>query len=223
MVTSAAYLALLGVLAFERLRELRRSTKNARRLRARGAVEVGRGHYPAMVGLHALLFPACAAERIARGRSAGPLVTLASLAGLALAHRLRYAAVRALGDRWTTRILVLPGAPRIRNGPYRHLRHPNYLAVAIEVVCIPLAGGCWWSAGLFSLANALLLTVRIFTEERALLEAGSQLGAPAAGGREHGWGSERSKRGTHPSAGPTEGQGSVASGPRRRTGGPEAL
>jgi methyltransferase len=168
MVSRGAYLALLGLLAAERVRELRRSRANERRLRARGAVEHGGGHYPAMVALHALLFPACAVERLWRRRGARPAISLAALVGLLGAHALRRSAVRALGDRWTTRVLVLPGVPLVHHGPYRHLRHPNYLAVAVEVACIPLVGGCWLAAATFSLADALLLAVRIGVEERAL-------------------------------------------------------
>jgi methyltransferase len=170
MVSGAAYLGLLGLLAGERVRELRRSRANERRLRARGAVEHGRGHYPVMVALHALLFPACAVERLWRGRGARPALSIAALLGLMGARALRRSAVRALGDRWTTRVLVLPGAPLVHHGPYRHLRHPNYLAVAVEVACIPLIGGCRLAAIAFSLADALLLAVRIGVEERALGE-----------------------------------------------------
>jgi methyltransferase len=95
-------------------------------------------------------------------------MTFVAASGLLGAHVLRRAATRALGNRWTSRILVLPGAPLVHNGPYRYLRHPNYLAVAIEVACIPLLGGCFASAALFSAANAWLLAVRIDAEERAL-------------------------------------------------------
>jgi methyltransferase len=168
MVSTRGYLALLGVLALERLRELGRSRRNARRLLERGAVESGRGHYPAMVALHALLFPSCIAERLLRRPRPSRARTVLALAGLAGAHLLRRWVVRSLGDRWTTRVLVLPGAPLVTRGPYRWLRHPNYVAVATEMACIPLAGGCSISALGFSLANALVLSVRIRVEERAL-------------------------------------------------------
>ena len=167
-MTTRVYLALLALLAFERLRELRRSRRNTRRLLAEGAVEYGRRHYPIMVALHSLLFVACIAERLIRQPVTPPLVSGAALLGLAGAHALRRAAVRALGGRWTTRVIVLPRAPLVSRGPYRYLRHPNYLAVAVEVACIPLAGGCVVTAVLFSAANALLLRARIAVEERAL-------------------------------------------------------
>ena len=79
--------------------------------------------------------------------------------------------MRALGERWTTRVLVLPGRPRVRDGAYRWLRHPNYVAVVIEFVAAPLMFGAWRTALAFSLANLLALRVRIRCEERALARA----------------------------------------------------
>jgi len=168
MVTTPVYFALLGAFALERLRELGRSRRNAANLRARGAVERGRRHYPAMVAMHALLFVCCVAERLMLRRQAPAPVAYAALIGLGGAYALRRSAVRALGDRWTTRILVLPDAPLVTGGPYRHLRHPNYVAVAIEVAAVPLAGGCVLTAVAFSAINALVLAIRIRAEERAL-------------------------------------------------------
>jgi methyltransferase len=86
------------------------------------------------------------------------------------AQALRAAAIRALGERWTVRVLVLPGAPLVRSGPYRLLRHPNYLAVGLEFVAAPLLFGAWRTALAFSLANLALLAVRIRCEERALAD-----------------------------------------------------
>jgi methyltransferase len=76
--------------------------------------------------------------------------------------------VIALGDRWNTRVIVTPGAPLVTRGPYRWMRHPNYLAVVIEIAAVPMIRGCWMTAVTFSIANALMLSVRIPIEERAL-------------------------------------------------------
>ena len=162
-----AYLAFLALLAGERLLELARSSRHARALLARGGVEVGRGHYLPMVLLHAAFFAACAAEALAR-RAPPSAWALLALAGALLAQALRFWAIATLGERWVTRVIVLPGAAPVTGGPYRWVKHPNYLAVALELLCVPLAYGGWRTALVFSIANAALLTVRIRAEERAL-------------------------------------------------------
>jgi len=166
MVT--AYLALLGLVGLERVAELLVSSRNARIARGRGAVEVGAQHFGPMAALHALFLPACAAEVLLLGRAfPGPL-GWAALGAVALAQGLRWWAVASLGWRWSVRIIVIPGAPPMTSGPYRFARHPNYVAVAVEMLCLPLAHGAWIAAAAFSLANAAVLAVRIRAEERAL-------------------------------------------------------
>lgn len=162
-----AYLGLLALFAAERGAELVLSLRNARRALGRGAVEAGRGHYPAMVAVHGLFLAACAAEALAWPRPPPPVALLA-VGGALAAQALRWWAVATLGDRWNTRILVVPGAAPATGGPYRFLRHPNYLAVSLEMACLPLAWGSWRTALLFSAANAVLLAVRIPAEEAAL-------------------------------------------------------
>lgn len=166
-VALRAYLAFLAALALERLAELLRSRRNAARLVAQGAVEAGRGHYPAMVIFHAAFLASCAGEAWAFPRPPGIAAWLAVLVALA-AQGLRWSAIAALGGRWTTRVLVLPESAPVTAGPYRWLRHPNYLAVVLELAAVPLAYGSWRTALAFSLGNALLLAVRIRAEERAL-------------------------------------------------------
>ena len=158
---------LLAVVA-ERAVELGVSGRNARRLLARGAVEAGRGHYPAMVAFHAALLLACAAEPALLPGRWPPAAAWGAAAAVLLAQGLRWWVVASLGGRWTTRVLVLPGAPPVRSGPYRWLRHPNYLAVAVEVLALPLATGAWRTALAATALDALLLRVRIRAEERAL-------------------------------------------------------
>ena len=169
------------VLAAQRLSELILSARNARRLIARGAREHGRAHFPLIVALHALFPLALVGEVLVNGARPGPLAPL--WLGLWLAAQaLRYAAMRALGERWNVRVLVLPGAPLERRGPYRWLRHPNYVAVAIEFLAAPLLFGAWRTALMFSVANLAVLRVRIRCEDRALAGADGGAGRPQSNG-----------------------------------------
>jgi methyltransferase len=158
----------LVLLVAERLVELVLSTRNARRILAAGGIEAGRGHYRAMVLFHAAFLAACAVEPLLWPRAWPPAVSLAALLLALLAMALRWWAVASLGGRWSTRIVVLPGAAPVVGGPYRHLRHPNYLAVVVELLAVPLLGGAVVTAVVATVGNALLLAVRIPAEERAL-------------------------------------------------------
>lgn len=159
-------LELAGFMAAQRVLELLLSAANARRLRAMGAVEAGREHYRWIVGLHAAFLLSLATEGAA---SRPPAAWPWALALFALAQALRYWAIAALGRRWTTRVWVLPGAPLVRRGPYRILRHPNYVAVMAEFVAAPLAAGAYLTLLVFAPLNAWLLwRVRIPAEEAAL-------------------------------------------------------
>jgi methyltransferase len=164
----------LFLLAAERAVEQVVSRRNARRLLAAGGVEAARGHYPAMVAFHALFLVAAFVEPLLwpAGWVAGwpAAAALAALAAALAAQALRWWAVASLRGRWTTRVIVLPGAPPVTGGPYRLLRHPNYLAVVVELLVVPLIGGAVVTALLATLGNALLLAVRIPAEEKALGE-----------------------------------------------------
>lgn len=159
---------LTGAVALERLVELVVSRRNELRSRARGAVEHGRGHYPVMVALHAALLLGCAAEPSLRGAGAPAWLGLAGLVVVLGAQLLRWWCITSLGERWCTRVLVVTGLPLVVAGPYRWLRHPNYVAVVVEGAALPLACGAWATAALFSAANAALLAVRIRCEDQAL-------------------------------------------------------
>lgn len=157
----------LTVLAVQRVGELLHSARNTRRLVARGAREFGSGHFPLLVLVHVLFPLGLAAEVLALGARPGRL--WAPWLGLWLAAQaLRYAAVRALGPRWSVRILVLPGEPLVRHGPYRFLRHPNYLAVIVELLAAPLMFGAWRTAIAISVLNLFALWIRIRAEQTAL-------------------------------------------------------
>jgi len=162
------YWVLLGVVVLERVLELVVSRRHARTLARRGAVEHGAGHYPAMVLLHGSLLAGCALEPWLAGRAFLPALGLPMLALVLAAQALRWWCVATLGVHWSTRVLVLGGAPRIAGGPYRWLRHPNYVAVIIEGIALPLVHSAWLTAATFTLLNAWLLTVRVRVEDRAL-------------------------------------------------------
>ena len=168
MIGERTYLALLVALAGERVFELWLSNRNARRAFARGAIEVGQRHFVPMAAMHASFLCSCAIESLALAPRVPMLLSIVALLSTALAQAIRYAAVGALGERWNTRVIVTPGATPVSSGLYRWIRHPNYVAVAIEIVAVPLIRGCWITAVVFSAANALMLAVRIPLEERAL-------------------------------------------------------
>jgi methyltransferase len=171
MVTSQAlYFVFLGLVACERCLELVISRAHARAAFARGAYEVGRGHYRIMALVHTVFFASCAAEVLLLERPFPGAVGFAALAMALLAQVLRYSAVSALGERWNVRIIVWPHAEPVTGGPYRFIRHPNYLAVCIELFFIPLVHGAIITALVFTVLNAAILAVRIRQEERALGE-----------------------------------------------------
>jgi methyltransferase len=165
------YLALVGAVGVERLAELVVSRRHERWLAARGAWEAGGGHYPVMVALHTGLLAAAPAEVLFLGRPFLPWLGWPMLGLVVATMGLRWWVVATLGRRWTTRVWVLPGEPLVAHGPFRWLRHPNYLAVALEVIALPLVHTAWWTAAAFGAANLALLAHRIRVEERALATA----------------------------------------------------
>ncbi len=171
------YLLLLAAVALERLGELVLSRRHERALRARGALEAGASHYPLMVALHAATLAGAAIEVLALRRPFLPPLAAAMLVLVGATMALRYWVVATLGERWTTRVLVLPGAPRVAGGPFRILRHPNYLAVAVEVVALPLVHAAWITALVCGIANLLLLGRRIRVEDSALAAANDRAAA----------------------------------------------
>ena len=155
------YAFLVFLVALQRVVELQISRSNEIHLRRRGAVEHGAGHYPVMVALHTLWLLACLVERMYAPTQIAWLMFLAG-------QYLRWTTIRTLKRRWTTRVIVLEGAELVSGGPFRWLNHPNYLGVCLEIVALPLIGGCWRSALVFGSLNFILLVVRIRIEERAL-------------------------------------------------------
>ena len=162
------YVLLVAAVAGERLVELVVARRNLIWSRAQGGVEVGFGHYPFMVALHTALLVGCVAEVWLLDRPFLPWLGWPMLAILVAAQALRWWCIATLGPRWNTRVIVIPGAPRIKGGPYRFFSHPNYVAVVAEGIALPLLHSAWITALTFTALNAVLLTRRIGVENSAL-------------------------------------------------------
>lgn len=153
----------VGLVVAQRLVELAYARRNSRRLVAEGGVEVGARHYPAIVALHAAWLVALAITV--------PADTPANLPLLAVFIALQGArlwVLASLGRYWTTRVITVPDAPLVRRGPYRYMRHPNYLVVTAEIAVLPLVFGAWQIAAIFFALNLALLAHRIRVEDAAL-------------------------------------------------------
>lgn len=157
------FIALILLVAVERVAELVVSNRNLAWSKANGGREFGAGHYPVMVALHTGLLVGAVAEARVRRRWVWP-----AFWAVVAAQLLRWWCITTLGKQWNTRVVVVPGAQRITGGPYQVLPHPNYVAVVLEGAALPLVGGAWITAGVFSVANALLLRTRIRVENEAL-------------------------------------------------------
>jgi methyltransferase len=168
VISRDAYMAILAAVAAERGFELVLSRVHARRTLSQGATEIGHGLYRVMAAFHALFLLSAAGEALTFGRGVRAPVSFTAFGATIIAQLLRYWAVITLGSRWNTRIIVMPETAPVTAGPYRFMRHPNYLAVIIEMVSIPMIYGCWRTALIFSCGNAVLLAMRISREERAL-------------------------------------------------------
>jgi methyltransferase len=164
----AWFTGLIVLVALERLVEMIIARRNAKWAFSHGAKEYGAEHYPVMVALHMSLLVAALAEVWLLDPKPIPALTAVSLLLLAGTMSLRYWVIATLGHRWNTRVIVLPESQVVTGGPFRFLRHPNYLAVCTEVAVLPLVHAAFITAIVFSVANALLLRVRIRIEENAL-------------------------------------------------------
>jgi methyltransferase len=157
--------AILGLVTLQRLGELVLARRNTERLLAQGAREAAAGHYPLIVALHAAWLVGLWYLAVWRA----PVdVKLGWLVVFVVLQALRVWVIATLGPRWTTRIIVLPGAPLVKEGPFRFVSHPNYCIVAAEIVVLPLVFGLVWYGIVFSALNALVLWIRIRAEEAAL-------------------------------------------------------
>lgn len=170
VLTRVIFTGVVAAVAVQRLLELRLSARHGAALRRRGALEAGASHYPWMVALHAGLLVSAPLEVWLLDRPFVPALAVAMAALMIGATALRYWTIRTLGERWTTRVIYLPGSSAVARGPFRWVRHPNYLAVLVETFALPLLHTAWLTATLFTLLNSVLLRRRIEVEERALGE-----------------------------------------------------
>lgn len=163
MTAVRGFATLIVLVAVERVAELVVSNRNLEWSKAHGGKEFGADHYPVMVALHTGLLLGAVAEARARRRWIWPAFWM-----VAAAQALRWWCITTLGKQWNTRVVVVPGAARVAGGPYRFIPHPNYVAVVVEGAALPLVGGAWITALMFSVANAALLRTRIRVEDEAL-------------------------------------------------------
>lgn len=176
MTTLTAFSIVVALVALERLAELVVSKRNAAWSMRQGGHETGQGHYRFMVILHSGLLLAMLLEVfVLRRPDVSAVLAWSMLALVIAAQALRWWCIITLGRRWNTRVIVVPGLAPVTTGPYRLLSHPNYVAVVVEGIALPLIHGAWITALTFTLVNAGLLTVRVRVENEALA------GLPAAG------------------------------------------
>jgi len=154
----------------QRLAELRLAARNGERLRRMGGFEVGAAHYPRIVALHVCFLACVLGEYLVRRPEPSPWMA-AFAAAFLLLQAARVWCIRSLGPYWNTRVFVVPGLRLVRKGPYRWLKHPNYLVVTLEMLAFPLMFGCFACAFLFPPLNVWLLRRRIAVEEEALRAA----------------------------------------------------
>lgn len=161
---------ILSIVIVQRLLELVIAKRNEKNMRAKGAYEVGASHYPFMILLHVSFFISLLIEVTTFNLIPSPLFLVFLIMFLCV-QGLRVWCLTSLGSFWNTKIIVLPGAHVVTKGPYKYLRHPNYLVVSMEIALLPLMFEAYFTAICFTILNAIILSIRIPTEERALKEA----------------------------------------------------
>jgi methyltransferase len=168
MSSQLLFTLIIALTAIERLVELYFSKRNATWSFAHGGREVGQAHYIYMVILHTGFLLACIAEVHFFARAFTPATGYVLIVAAVLLQVLRWWCITTLGFRWNTRVIIVPGLPRVTGGPYRWFSHPNYVAVVLEGIVLPLIHNAWLTALAFTVLNAILLKVRIQIENRAL-------------------------------------------------------
>jgi methyltransferase len=166
-----AFTLLVALVAIQRLAELAHSRRNEARLRARGAIEHASWQVLMLAVLHGAWFVSIVAEVWLLRPPFRVTLALSAIVIFIAGQALRLAAIRTLGERWTVGVLTLPAAPRVTEGLYSRLPHPNYLGVALEIASLPLVHGAIVTAVVFSVLNAIALVLRIGVESSALAEA----------------------------------------------------
>jgi len=169
MTSLAAFSILIVLVGVERLAELVVSKRNAAWSFARGGVESGFSHYPPMVVLHTGLLAGALIEAYVRDPRVPSALAWSMLLVVVLSQALRWWCITTLGRQWNTRVIVVPGMVPVEKGPYKIISHPNYVAVVLEGIALPLVHASWITALVFTVLNAVLLTVRIRVENAALV------------------------------------------------------
>jgi methyltransferase len=171
MTSLTFFTVLVALVGVERFAELVVSRRNAAWSLSHGGFETGREHYPVMVVLHTALLVGMLLEAWIRRPEVDAWLAYPMVALVLASQALRWWCIATLGRRWNTRVIVVPGLPLVRSGPYRYFSHPNYVAVVVEGVALPLVHAAWMTAVVFTAANAALLTVRLRVESAALARA----------------------------------------------------
>ena len=170
-MSEVLFTVLVAAVALERLAELVVSKRNAAWSFERGGVETGQRHYVVMVVLHTGLLVGALLEVWLLHPEFHPALGYPMLALVVASQALRWWCIATLGRRWNTRVIVVPGLPLVTGGPYRLTSHPNYVAVVVEGLALPLVYSAWITAVVFTACNAVLLTVRLRVESAALATA----------------------------------------------------
>ncbi|WP_102346508.1 isoprenylcysteine carboxyl methyltransferase family protein [Bacillus sp. Marseille-P3661] len=163
------FLILITLLILQRLVELGIAKRNEKWMKSKGAIEVGQEHYKYIVSVHILFFISLLFEVSYFGKSFSPLWGV-FFSFFVVAQLLRAWSLQSLGRFWNTKIIILPNVNIISKGPYKYIRHPNYLVVVIELLVVPLIFNAFWTALIFSVLNLIVLSIRIPMEEQALME-----------------------------------------------------
>ena len=164
------FIAVILILIVQRLIELRISSRNYKVLIREGGVEYGREHYKYIVMLHTLFIITMIFEYLMREL----YVKLSDISYLflvffALLQIMRFWVIHSLGKFWNTRIIRVPGSDLVKSGPYKFLKHPNYVIVALEIFCLPMIFGLYYTAIIFTILNSLILYIRIKEENKVLI------------------------------------------------------
>ena len=168
MTSLTAFTVVVILVSVERLAEVVVSKRNSAWSFAHGGVEYGFSHYPVMVALHTAFLGGMLVEAYQRRPEVPAALAWSMLVVVLLTQALRWWCIATLGRQWNTRVIVVPGLAPVRGGPYALMRHPNYVAVVVEGVALPLVHACWITAVVFTVLNAVLLTVRVRVENAAL-------------------------------------------------------